>query len=252
MEYERTPDGQIQAAFARRAGQLLLQYETISRQFPVDQQFESTLAVALLQSMLTACQDLLRRKVKKGGSLQSYDALGALASRSLFDEPALMGLESECVVECWPSRRGLTYREVFECLRNALSHPCPQGGTVYATTGFSTVDSGSGFVEAYEFVQSSWVNNSGSALGLKFAPAESDEPSKHTLEKAASDWASNHAVDGLNVKLTEQGQWRVFREGERFVPVLRLRLNVRQLRTLTHTLSDHLCAPLASAVATVA
>ena len=99
MEYERTVDGQIRAAFARRAGQLVLQYEALCRHLPVDEQFESTLAVALLQPMLTSCQELLRRGAGKKGPLKSYGRLEALAKRLVRDEPTLMGLKADCVSE---------------------------------------------------------------------------------------------------------------------------------------------------------
>ena len=245
MEYERTPDGQIQSAFAQRAGQLVVQYEALCRQLPIGQQYESTLAVALLQSMLTTGQELLRRGTGKGKSLPAHKGLLALARRSLFDEPALLGLEPDCLVECWSSTRGLIYREVFECLRNALSHPGPQRDTKYPTTGFSTCESGSGYVETYEFVHSPWVNSRGSALTPRFAPTELGTSSKLRLEVEVRNWGSNYAVDGLSVSEGEQGQWQVLLGGRLFVPVLRVRLNTRQLRTLTATLSDYLAAPLA-------
>ena len=202
--------------------------------------------------MLTSCQELLRRGAGKKGPLKSYGRLEALAKRLVRDEPTLMGLKADCVVECWPSKTGLTYREVFEYLRNALSHPCPQGGTAYPITGFSTVDSGSLSVEAYEFIQSSWVNNKGSALSSKFAPERTDEAARVQLESGALEWAANHSVDGLSVQQVETGRWRVFRGDKLFVPVLRLRLNVRQLRTFTLNLSDCLSAPLAEAVPAIA
>jgi hypothetical protein len=62
MEYQRTDDGQIQAAFAQRVGQLLVQYDAWRSQVPSVERYESTLTIALLQSLLTTCQELLRKK----------------------------------------------------------------------------------------------------------------------------------------------------------------------------------------------
>ena len=239
MEYERTLDGQSQAAMARRAGQLLLQYESMCQKLPVEKRFESTLAVALLQMMLTDCQELMRRGSNGRHPNGSADRLDAVARRSIFDKPELMGLENAGVVQCWPSTRDLTYREVFECLRNALSHPCLQGGTLLPATGFSTVNVGSNNIESYVFTQSSWVNPKGTKLAVKYAPNDKDEETKELLEAAMKSWATNYSVVGLSVECIE-GKWRVVREGQLFIPVLCLRLGIQQLRTLTLTLSDYL------------
>lgn len=238
MEYERTSDGQIQAAFAFRAGQLLLQYETFRTQLAPVERFEATLAVALLQSMLTSCIELLRRK-------RPPSIVKGLAGRSLLDDPTLMGLEPECVMQQWPSRRGLTYRVVFECLRHALSHPGVQDEAApYARTGFTTVQSTSGQVEVYQFTHSPWVNNTGRGLSTRFAPTDRGDASRLKLEQSMSEWARNADVDGLSVERDQFDLWRVFRQGAEFVPVLSLRLGVRPLRTLTLTLSDILSIPL--------
>lgn len=249
MEYARTPAGQIQVDFARRAGQLLLQYEQLSIGLPAEERFEATLAVALLQSMLTICQEMLRRSPKRSVRGAAGAGLSAMASRSVLDEPALLGLEADCIVETWPSTRGLTYREVFECLRNALSHPCPQGGTKYPVTGYTTVASKAGCIAVFEFVQSSWVNRNGNDLLPRFAPDKTDEEAGRKLQVEVKGWADNAAVVGLVARRNADGQWRVYRGGEQFVPVLRIRLTVQQLRTLTLTLSDLLSSSLESASA---
>lgn len=225
---------------AQRAGKVLLQYEQLSERLPPEAQFEATLAVALLQMMLTSCQELLRAAKPRGAARGNTNGLQALASRSVLDEPALMGLEPDCIVECWASTRGLTYREVFECLRNSLSHPGPQGGTKFPRTGFTTIASGSCAIETYQFTQSSWVNGTGSALSMKYAPTTTDEKSRQKLEDDVRTWASNYAVEGLRVQLNSSGRLEVVKAGQPFVPVLRLQLGVRQLRTLTLTLSDYL------------
>ena len=232
MEYERTEAGQIQADFASRAGQLLLQYDIIGRELPIQQQYEATLAVALLQSMLTICHELLKQKSKYRVKNGRHD----IARRSVLDEPALMGLEPGCVVEQWPSTRSLTYRQVFECLRNALCHPGTQGGTTYPITGYTTVVSGSGCIEVFEFVQSSWVNSTGSSLNNHMAPDDTDEKAGKELQDKMNKWADNVAVVGLVTRRNAAGQWRVYLGDSLFVPVLKIRLTVQQLRTLTLTL----------------
>ena len=228
MEYARTASGQIQADFARRAGQLLLQYERLSRALPAKDRYESTLTLALLQSMLTICWELLKDSQSSRRTSVS----------------ALFGLAPECVVQSWPAARGLTYREVFECLRNSLSHPGVQQQAVYPVTGYTTMESGSGQIEQFEFVWSPWVNGTGSDLLSRYAPRDASDSVRVQLLTTATHWASNHGVDGLAVQPNAAGLWRVAYQGQPFVPVLKLRLDVRQLRTLALTLSDQLAALL--------
>ena len=144
MEYERTDDGQIQAAFAQRVGQLLVQYDQWRHQVPTVEQFEATLTIALLQSLLTMCNELIRKK-KEPREIRS---LAWLADRRLDEEPPLLGLTVDCVMQRWPSKKGLTYRDIIECLRNALSHPLPQTSVGLPTTGFTTVQGASDLIES--------------------------------------------------------------------------------------------------------
>lgn len=234
MEYERTEDGQIQASFAYRVGQILLQYDKFIANLPIGQQFEATLAVSLLQSVASSCQQLIRAK----GST----TLKTLASRGLLDDPSQLGLNPDCVLRSWPSTRGLTYREVIDCIRNALCHPGSQRASAFPRTGFTTEASNCTSVTAYVFTESSWVNSSGRGLKESYAPCRTD--SKAKLERAMGEWASNRSVDGLRVGENDKGLWQVLRGNEPFVPVLQLRLGVQQLRTLTLNLCDHLSEPL--------
>ena len=239
MEYERTEDGQIQAAFAARVGQLLVQYDQWRQKVPEVEQLESTLTIALLHSLLTMCQELLLKK--KGDPARA--SLDGLASRSLEDDPTLLGLTKHCVVGSWPSARGLTYREVIECLRNALSHPGPQTNEGLPRTGYTSVPGPSGRVEVYEFIQSPWVNRTGTDLSPRFLSKNAGVDPPTELVKAVNLWASNHQVVGVEVEHRD-GHWQPIREGNLFVPVLRLRVDVRQLRVFTAGLSDYLSEPL--------
>lgn len=240
MEYERTEDGQIQATFAKRVGQLLVQYDQWRNQVPAVEQYESTLTISLLHSILTMCQELLFKKNLEDTALA---AIAGLAGRSLEDEPTLLGLSRDCVVESWPSERALTYREVIECLRNALSHPGPQTKAGLARTGFTSVPGPSGLIEAYEFIQSPWVNRTGRDLSPRFFSKDAGIHPPKELFNAVRSWASNHQVSGVDVEHID-GRWQPMRDGNLFFPVLRLRIDVRQLRVFTAGLSDYLSEPL--------
>lgn len=242
MEYERTDDGEIQADFARRVGQILLQYDQWRQQVPTVDQYESTLTIALLQSLLTMCQELIRKKKRVALELQ---AVVQLANRSLEKQPSLLGLSSDCVLESWPSERGLTYREVIDCLRNALSHPGPQNNCRYPRTGFTSVPGPAGQIAAYEFTQSSWVNSTGSDLLPSFSPKVTGSIPPEKLVSNVDAWAKNHNVEGIDVGQV-RGRWLPVRYGEPFLPVLKLRVSVAALRVFTIGLSDYLSEPVRS------
>ncbi|WP_297728088.1 hypothetical protein [Limnohabitans sp. Rim8] len=231
MEYERTSEGQIQAAMALRAGKVLLQYESFSKGLPPEEKYEATLAISLLQMMLTNCSELLK---KKGLDKRGMTELENLKNASILDDPSKMGLEPSCILKCWPSERGLTYREIFQGLRNALSHPGAQKANRLPVTGFTSIESPTGTIDGYEFTQSSWVSASGHLRSLDYS----------ILCKQMNDFASNHSVAGLDVVKNSDQRWQIVREGNPFIPVLCLRLDVKQLRTLTLTLSEVLSESL--------
>ena len=239
MEYERTEDGEIQAAFAQRVGQLMVQYDDWRHKVPAVAQYESTLTIALLQSLLTLCQELIRRKRVPS----ELEAVIQLASRSLEERPTLLGLSTDCILQCWPTDRGLTYRTVIECLRNALSHPGLQSGTRWPKTGFTTVPGVSGLIEAYEFTQSPWVNNTGRDLMPRFFSTDAGSYPPDKLVREINQWERNNNVEGLSLERVE-GRWQAVRDGEPFIPVLRLRITVGQLRVFTAGLSDYLSEPI--------
>jgi hypothetical protein len=241
MEYERTDDGQIQAAFAQRVGQVLVQYDAWRNQVPLMERYESTLTIALLQSLLTMCQELLRKKRLP----RELEAMSLMASRSLEQQPTLLGLSADCIRQRWPTEHGLTYRTVIEFLRHALSHPGSQCGTRLPRTGFTTVPGTSDLIEVYEFTQSPWVSSSGSDLTPKYFSKDTGNSPPAKLVEEINQWARNNGVSGLFVEKVN-GRWQAVMDGEPFIPVLRLQLNVSQLRVFTMGLSDYLSEPMRS------
>ena len=246
MEFISTPDGQIQADFARRVGQVLLHYEAgASRGQPQDS-YEATLTICLLQALLTNCVELIDKKLKNDRT-----GLTQIASRSLEEDPALFGLNLQCIKQQWPSDRPLMYREIFKGLRNALSHPLPQKANGLPTTGYTTWKSPSGMIEGFRFIQSPWVNRSGSDVTSNYKVelvkkhwSTLEKVKKPPLDDVIKDWSSNYGTSGLTVQTGPDGCNRIFLGTEPFIPYLQLDLSTAQLRTLTLSLSERLAEPL--------
>lgn len=235
-EYIETPDGQIQADFARRVGQVLLHYEAGAALGQPQDSYEATLTICLLQALLTNCVELIDKKVKNDRTGLTQDA-----SRSLKEDPALFGLNLQCITRQWPSDRPLKYREIFKCLRNALSHPLPQKANGFPTTGYTTWKSPSGMIEGFRFIQSPWVNRSGSDVADRYKAKDEDRPE---LEMVMNAWSSNHGTSGLSIEPGSDGLNRIFLGEKRFIPCLQLDISTTQLRTMTLSLSDRLAEPL--------
>lgn len=241
MEYERTEDGQIQADFARRAGQILLQYEHCKAGLPDDQQFEATLAIALLQTMLTQCQELIKnRGVDRG--LRGFDEFVAVATRGIDEQPPMMGIMPSCIVQRWPSEKPVQYRDVISCIRNALSHPLAQTEKHLPRTGYTTIRGASGFIEAFSFTQSPWVDPAGDLLP-RYQATRKDTQKFENAAINIQRWSEKAQVE--NVVLRHAGNtYRPFRDNEPFVPVMRVRLDKSQLQLMVIKLSKYLSEPL--------
>jgi hypothetical protein len=240
MEYERTENGQIQADFAGRAGQILLQYDRCKEGLPAHLQFEATLAIALLQSLLTQCQELLNKYRNPAKAPEGLEGLVSMANRGFDEPPPLLGLTQACILERWPSERAVKYRDLIECIRNALSHPLPQTSEGLPRTGYTTQMGTSGLIQAFVFTQSPWVGPSGVLLP-QFRP-ERDEKKRLDAESHIRRWGANSLVPNLELVETKDG-YRPMQGGRPFVPVMRVRLDVAQLRSFVMALSDYLSEP---------
>lgn len=239
MEYERTPDGQIQADLAFRIGRIADQYGRYCKNMPREEErYEATMLLALLQMLLTNCTELLKSKQRS----RTNPAFSEVAGRNLSQDPTLFGFQRSSVVREWPSTRPLMYRELLDCLRNAMSHPCPQTEEGLPQTGYTSWQSDSGVIEGFAFTQSPWVDSSG--RDVKHKAREGDEAAGDRLRNEIHRFAKNHSVPDLTVRSDSKGWLRVFHLDEPFVPVLRIRLDIEQLRMLTRSLSEYLAAPL--------
>lgn len=244
MEYERTPDGQIQVAFALRAGLLLRQYQELTAALPTEVRFESTLSVALLQSMLTICQELLESFGQRGRMRSGTAQIQTLAGDSVTGNQEAGLVPEHCVLEAWKSVRSLKAGELLTSLRHALSHPGDQRRSPYPRTGFTTELTGQDIITAYLFTHSPWIRPDGSDVLPRFMPRTDDEQGLRQLQRQVKVWRDDHGVEGLVIKSDASGHFTVFNGDSPFIPVLRLRLEPTHLSTLVTRLSDVLSPAL--------
>jgi len=247
MEYERTEDAQIQADFANRVGQILLQYERLKLALPDDQQFEVTLTIALLQSMLTQCWELLKRLHIPSMAPDGLEDLVTMANRGFDDPPPLLGLTEACIQERWPTTQVLKYRDLIECIRNALSHPSPQHSEGLPRTGFMTLQGDSGLIESIVFTQSPWVDFDGQ-LERKYQARQGKYEGIVRAKKAVNGWTAAHGTTGVELLEQAGGKLLPMRAGQLFLPIMRIKLDAAHLRVFVLALSDYLSEPLRQGV----
>ena len=242
MEYERTEDAQIQADLAGRAGQILLQYERFKPQLPLNEQYEATLTIGLLHTILTQCQELLKKYRSPEKAPKGLKAMVTMANRGFDEPPPLLGLAQDCILERWPSDKPVEYRDLIECIRNALSHPHLQNNEGLPRTGYTTVKGSSGLIEAFVFTQSPWVGPSG-ALMPQYRPGKGERKKLDDASTKVTNWARNAGVTNIAFIESKDG-YLPARNDVPFIPVMRVRLDVAQLRLFVLELSDYLSEPL--------
>jgi hypothetical protein len=177
MEYFRDETNGIRAGFALHAGKLLEQYTRLSEDVPASERYDATLAICILQSLLTNCSELIdaMRKHQKG-----------IWSERVPDIPSSFGISLSCV------RRDtflsdpveLTYGRFIEHLRNALSHPTyPEKPPHESSTGYTTIPDGSRLVSRFRFIDSPWVQRG--KIWSKYCDKNADKV--HQTAKAFSE-----------------------------------------------------------------
>ena len=225
MEYWRTPNNQIQAAFAHRIGLIALQYDQLVMDDLVTK-YESTLNICLIQSLVTQCVELLK-EMKKNERRPSYLTL------TLPDTEPQRGLSASMIKINTFDGEDVTYNTVFWHIRDVLSHPTSIDiNSPYPSTGFTT-PGGPGRIYEYIFVHSPDVRRD----RPKFYDA------REQAEKALREIGSPPRVHSQDVDKDGQTRYQLWRDGEPFVRIFRIDIPSNNLKQLVQGLSNYLAQP---------
>ena len=228
MEYAREFDG-IQAGFALNAGKLLLQYREHALSLPSNRQYEATLAVCVLQSLLTNCSELIKY-------MESDDIQREFFDQVIGDEgPAVWGITKSFIVENeFPGP--LTVGALLEHLRNAVSHPCPDKEFEFDPTGYTTTNDPSERVTAFRFTDSPWVKT-----GKRHYKGRLPVARKRDAEGRIKQFHQEYdESDFLNVLPLDDGTYELGRHGVIFWPTFTMELPLAALMELARGLANHL------------
>lgn len=226
MEYFREPNNKIQAGFALNAGKLLIQYQQMVESFPQESRYDATLAICVLQSLLTNCSELLD---------SMKEQLKQIWMEQLPDIPFRWGLKRGFVtLNTFPAP--LTYERFIEHLRNALSHPTtPDKKPKLPSTGYTTILGSSGIIEAFRFTDSPWVSR-----GEDFAPYVS----KNSTKVAESLKRFNRKYDCLvEASLNSRGCYQAMHDGQPYRPIFIADIPLDSLVRIALELSNYLAQP---------
>lgn len=140
----------IRAGFALHAWHLLTHYEQLTEEHSPADRYEATLTVCVLQSLLTNCWELWKFLNDKKASrvlepLREY-------TLSMLADPEVD------VTNSFPGQPDL--KAVLMHVRNAVSHPRMKEGDP-PTTGYTTVEDGTGLVSRLRFTDSPDVTSKG-------------------------------------------------------------------------------------------
>jgi hypothetical protein len=147
MEYFRDPKNQIYADLAFRMGKILVQYERISA---VEEKFEATLYIAVLQNLMTNCNEYIKQMTR------------SVRNDSIFKkdiEHVNWGLKKNC----WGKNtfnEELNLQNFIARMRNSISHPTAiDVESAYPSTGFTTLSDDSGIIKKFRFINSPDTKN---------------------------------------------------------------------------------------------
>lgn len=221
MEYFRDPKNRTQAGFALNAGKLLIQYDALTTSLPPSAKFDATLAICVLQSLLTNCAELLRA--------MKADRRGVFRE-DIPDIPYQWGIRRSFVkTNTFPDN--LTYEKFVEHLRNALSHPTSSEVEHHPSTGYTTLPDGSGVISTFMFIDSPWVTRG----------------RLHTYSsRNAAEKKINNGFSKLELEIVPKsdGKFEIRRGSEPYIPLFVGELPLVVLKELAVGLSNHLAQPV--------
>jgi hypothetical protein len=222
-EYFREPHNKIQAGFALHAGKLLNQYDSLSKYR--QENYEPTLLICALQSLVTICQELIKAMKKNRSELWFTP---------VHDVPLLLGVSRRFVTKDTFEPCELTYGRFIEHLRNALSHPTsPEKKPYHSSTGFTTLPDNSGIISRFLFIDSPWVVR-GEICG------RASSPNEQKVKEFASAFEEKRTQMGLRIERNSQGRYEIRKDADIFVPIFEVEMPVSSLRTLAIELANYL------------
>jgi len=208
------------------AGKLLAQYDSLVKH--QRENYEATLLVCTLQSLLTICKELIDA---------TKEHRKELWSATVYDFPGWLGMSRRFVKRDTFCPCELTYDRFIEHLRNAVSHPTSsEKRPFHPSTGYTTVPDYSGTISRFLFIDSPWVHR-----------GEADSRACSSNEERVKDFAGRFQTKypsvGITVRRESQGKYQIYKDEKVYIPVFEIEFSIVSLRSLMIELANYLAQP---------
>jgi hypothetical protein len=228
--YQETPDKRIRADFALRIGKLFTSYEKTQVSLEPNEQFDATMTVVLLQSLLTTCSELMKNP-----------PYSEFFKKPLVDVPAFWGIRSDMVVRnSFPDQ--LTHKLVIDRIRHSLSHPSfGDVGNKYPVSGFKNINDNKGKIVAFSFVNSPDIKYEGKVESFKTPDSEHAKKALKTLQDGINKANGNQKLEFVK---KPNDKFEIYCEEKPYVRVFQIDIPIVALKSLLLELSNYLSQPI--------
>ncbi len=219
MEYDRRSiNDPIRASLAFRLGKVLESYyKNLSEK---DDEYEVTLTLAILQTLLTNCIELLNRTKKKAVSFLDTK----IGDNNIFD------INSSAIIKNTFFEPNLNIEGVIRHIRNSLSHPTDFNlSDTYIKTGYTT-DKSEGVINYIVFVHSPDLDKYGVPNSYR---------EKRLLERVLNRRNSNYPKD-VTIGTNRSNKFILKRHNESYYKTFQIKLTPKQLANLAYAIAEFL------------
>jgi hypothetical protein len=221
----------IQADFAYRVGKIARQYKECTQGLDPKQIYENTLDICLLQNLLTSCSELIRAMSEDWRTKRYFGT-------TFDDDSCFWGLRHSMVQKDTFIRDIVTYKDVIEHLRNALSHPNPSDPNAdeYPSTGFTTPGPTGRAIKSFIFIDSKQVRNK--------QPYPTNYNSEVKAKQILTQLDSPTHFYVKPVEINGETKYQIWNEGKPYLEVFWIEIPVKALSAFVLKLSNFLAQPI--------
>lgn len=240
MEYFRDEKYCVRASFASRLHALMSQYDQFSWSLNPAEKYDVTLALCILQNLLTNCHELIG-VMKKNHPDRWNQQVSDIAGTGEFK---FSMIKKDTYRSSQPTKA-----EFLEHLRNAMSHPSWMGSNEHnlPTTGYAS-SSSSGLIEKIVFVDSKFVSNGKLLFSKLIRKADKGKKREKSFERLNKDIKAfaEQGITNLSIQPLPSGDEVIMKDGDIFLPVFEAEIGVEDIKIIIKSLAHELSHPAIS------
>lgn len=233
MEYFRDPKNQIYADLAYRLGRIVTQYE---KSEIVEEKFEATLYIAVLQNLITNSNEYVRQMTRSQRKESPFKQL--IEDQLIKDD---WGISKNCWVKHTFNEEP-TLGNFITRIRNSVSHPTNidiEGD--FPSTGFTTLNDASGKIKTFRFINSPDTRNNRRKELSKDEVFNTIYKRNTNNQQIHEEFPSDISYEKIP---NNPDKYRIIHNGEPFIRISIIDLTVKQLGDFVKNLANYLAQPI--------